>query len=75
MGVVKCEPGSHNNSCITSNDDCGGGDDDDGDAEDVVDVKVENNCNGNVEQNHVPITFEPLKSENEVSSVCVSIIK
>jgi hypothetical protein len=72
MGVVKCEPGSCNGSCITSNDDDGdGGGYDDDDAEEGVAVKDEEDTHGDVDQNSFAITFKPMKSENGVSFVCV----
>jgi hypothetical protein len=67
MGMVKSEPGSCNDSCITSNDD-GCGDDD---AEEGVAVKGEEDTHGDVNKNPVAITFKQMKSENGVSSVCL----
>ena len=67
MGVVKSEPGSSNDSCISSNDDDNDGDD----AEEVVAVKDEEDTHGGVDKNPVAITFKQMKSENEVSSVCL----
>jgi hypothetical protein len=67
MGVVKSEPGSSNDSCISSSDDDNDGDD----AEEVVAFKDEEDTHGGVAQNPVAITFKQMKSENGVSSVCL----
>jgi hypothetical protein len=61
MPVVKAEPVSYSDNCITSN---SNGDDDNNQ---VMDVKVEEDTLVEVEQNPIPITSKPMKSEVEVS--------
>ena len=60
MPVVKSEPVSYSDNCITSNSN-------DDDNNQVMDVKVEEDTHVEVEQNPIPITFKPIKSEVEVS--------
>jgi hypothetical protein len=66
--LVKSEPGPHSDSCRTYDDD-GGGD------KEVTAFKMEEDTHVDTEQNPVPITFKSIKSENEVSIFCVSIIQ
>jgi hypothetical protein len=67
MDVVKSQPGSDCNSCITSND----SEVDDDDENQVIDVKFEEDTHAEVEQNPVPITFKLIKSKLEEGDIFV----
>ena len=57
MGLVKVEPGSTTERCLTSSDD----------EIELVGIRVEEGTGVEEEQNHVAITFPSVKSEHEVS--------
>jgi hypothetical protein len=65
MGVVKAEPGSCSEQCVTSSQ----GEDQ------VKDVKVEDDVVIEEVEDPLPVIDQAIQSEHEVGFVCVSIIK
>lgn len=59
--LVKMEPGSCSESCVTSFNY----------ESEIVDIKVEGDTHVEVVQKPIPITFPSIKPETEVSFVCV----
>jgi len=62
MDILKAEPDSYSGSCLTS----------DGENQ-TIDIKVEEDLDVKEEKDPLAMTFSSIKSEHEVSSVCLVI--
>jgi hypothetical protein len=60
MDLMKVEPGSCSETCLTSSHE-----------NRVIDIKVEEGSNAEEEEDPLLIPFTPIKSEYEVSVICV----